>query len=149
MLNYPISGVAMESEIELTKYWCPRKDCKDYGKTGKGNIIIKEKYGKEKRYLLKCRTCKHCFSETRGTAFFCLHAPKEEVLRVLAMLPEKGSIRGLARATNHSQDTISSWIKVAGNHCREVDEYYLSNLKLERIQVDEIWSYIKKRKEPE
>ena len=53
MLNYPISGVAMESEIELTKYWCPRKDCKDYGKTGKGNIIIKEKYGKEKRFLLK------------------------------------------------------------------------------------------------
>jgi hypothetical protein len=28
------------------------------------------------------------------------------VLRVLSMLPEKGSIRGLARAANHSQDTI-------------------------------------------
>ena len=67
----------MNHEIELSKYWCPRKDCRDYGKTGKGNIIIKEKYGKEERYLLKCKTCKHCFSETRGTAFFCLHAPKE------------------------------------------------------------------------
>ena len=135
----------MEPEIELSKYWCPRKDCKDYGITGKGNIIIKEKYGKEERFLLKCRTCRHCFSETRGTAFFCLHAPKEEVLRVLSMLPEKGSIR----ATNHSQDTISKWMKVAGNHCREVDEYYLNSLKLERVQVDEIWSYIKKRKKPE
>jgi transposase-like protein len=139
----------MEPEIELSKYWCPRKDCKDYGKTGKGNIIIKEKYGKEERYLLKCRSCGHCFSETRGTAFFGLHLPKEEILRVLSMLPEKGSIRGLARATNHSQDTISKWMKVAGNHCREVDEYYLNNLKLERIQVDEIWSYIKKRKKSE
>jgi hypothetical protein len=77
-----------------------------------------------------------------------LHAPKEEVLRVLAMLPEKGSIRGLARATNHSQSTIISWIKVAGKHCREVNKYYLNELKLERVQVDEIWSYIKKRKEP-
>ena len=139
----------MEPEIELSKYWCPRKDCKDYGITGKGNIIIKEKYGKEERFLLKCRTCRHCFSETRGTAFFCLHAPREEVLRVLSMLPEKGSIRGLARATNHSQDTISKWMKVAGNHCREVDEYYLNSLKLERVQVDELWSYIKKRKKPE
>ena len=139
----------MEPEIELSKYWCPRKDCKDYGKTGKGNIIIKEKYGKEERYLLKCRSCGHCFSETRGTAFFGLHLPKEEILRVLSMLPEKGSIRGLARATNHSQDTISKWMKVAGNHCREVDEYYLNNLKLERIQVDEICSYIKKRKKSE
>ncbi len=137
----------MESEIELSSYWCPRKECPDYGKTGKGNIIIKEKYGKEERYLLKCRTCKHCFSETRDTAFFCLHTPKDEVLRVLAMLPEKGSIRGLARATGHSQNTISSWIKVAGNHCKEVNEYCLKDLKLERVQVDEIWSYIKKRKE--
>ncbi len=138
----------MESKIELSSHWCPRKECPDYGKTGKGNIIIKEKYGKEERYLLKCRTCKHCFSETRDTAFFFLHTPKDEVLRVLAMLPEKGSIRGLARATGHSQNTISSWIKVAGNHCREVNEYYLKDLKLERVQVDEIWSYIKKRKEP-
>ncbi len=138
----------MGPEIELSKYWCPRKDCSDYGRIGKGNIIIKEKYGKEERYLLKCRTCKHCFSETRGTAFFGLHAPKEEVLMVLAMLPEKGSIRGLARATNHSQDTISKWIKVAGDHCKEVNEYYLNDLRLERVQVDEIWSYIKKRKEP-
>ena len=137
----------MYPEIELSKYWCPRNDCKDYGITGKGNIIIKEKYGKEERYLLKCRTCKHCSRETRGTAFFGLHAPKEEVLMVLAMLPEKGSIRGLARATNHNQDTISKWIKVAGDHCKEVNEYYLNDLWLERVQVDEIWSYIKKRKE--
>jgi hypothetical protein len=81
-------------------------------KTGKGNIVIKEKYGKKEKYFLKCKTCKHCFCETRGTAFFCLYAPKEEVLRVLAMLPEKGSIRGLARATNHSQSTIISWIRL-------------------------------------
>jgi len=139
----------MEQEIELSRFWCPREDCRDYGKTRKDSIIIKEKYGKEERYLLKCRTCGHCFSETRGTAFFGLHAPKEEVLRVLAMLPEKGSIRGLARATNHSQNTISYWIKVAGEHCREVNKYYLHDLQLEQVQVDEIWSYIKKTKKPE
>ena len=81
----------MEQGIELSKYWCPRKECKDYGKTG------------------------------------------------------KGSIRGLARATNHSQTTIRNWIKVAGDHCRDVNEYYLNELKLERAQVDEIWSYKKQR----
>ena len=139
----------MESEIDLSAYWCPWKNCKDYGRTGRSNIIIKEKFGKEERYLLKCRTCGHCFSERRGTAFFWLHTPKDEVLSVLAMLPEKGSIRGLARATNHSTNTISYWIKIAGEHCREVNEYYLNDLKLERVQVDEIWSYIKKRKEPD
>ena len=76
----------MEHKFDLSKYWCPRKDCRDYGKAGKGNVIIQEKYGKEVRYLLNCRTCGHCFSETKGTAFFGLLASKEEVLRVLAML---------------------------------------------------------------
>jgi len=52
MPQLSIPGVAMDSEIELSRYWCPRKDCRDYGKTGKGNIIIKEKYDKEKRWLL-------------------------------------------------------------------------------------------------
>jgi uncharacterized protein (DUF433 family) len=61
------------------------------------------------------------------------------------MLPEKGSIRGLVRATGHSTNTIIYWMKVAGAHFKEVNEYYLSDLKLERVQVDEIWSYIKKR----
>jgi len=138
-----------EEEIDLSNYWCPRKDCKDYGKTQRGNIIIKEKYGKDERFLLKCKTCKRCFSETRGTVFFHMHAPRDEVLRVLAMLPEKGSIRGLARATNHSQNTIINWIRAAGEHCKEVNDYYLNDLKLERVQVDEIWSYIKKTKKPE
>ena len=51
----------MNHEIELSKYWCPRKDCKDYGKTGKGNIIIKEKYGKEERYLPKVQDLQTLF----------------------------------------------------------------------------------------
>jgi len=29
----------------------------------------------------------------------------------------------------------------------EVNDYYLTGLKLDRVQVDEIWSYIKKEKE--
>ncbi len=29
---------------------------------------------------------------------------------------------------------------------KEVNDYYLNDLKLERVQVDEIWSYIKKKK---
>ena len=30
----------MEQEIELSRFWCPREDCRDYGKTRKDNIII-------------------------------------------------------------------------------------------------------------
>jgi len=56
----------MESDLDLSKFWCWQKDCPDYGKMGAGNIVLKERYGKENRALLKCKTCSHCFSETHG-----------------------------------------------------------------------------------
>ena len=39
------------------------------------------------------------------------------------MIPEKGSIRGVARATGHSKDTICRWLKIAGTHSKEVTSY--------------------------
>jgi len=58
------------------------------------------------------------------------------------MLPEKGSIRGVARATGHSKDTICRWLEIAGAHSKEVTTYLFTNLNLKRVEVDEIWSYI-------
>ena len=62
------------------------------------------------------------------------------------MLPEKGSIRGVARATGHDKDTICRWLDIAGTHSKEVTTHFLRNLNLKRVEVDEIWSYIKKAK---
>ena len=139
----------MTSEIDLSQFWCWNEECPDYGKQGHGNIIIKQRYGKDNRVLLKCRTCKDYFSETRGTVFFGLDTPREEVLRTLAMIPEKGSIRGVARAAGHDKDTISKWLEIAGTHCDEVTKYFLQDLNLTRVEVDEIWEFIKKTKKLE
>ena len=110
----------MESNLELSKFWCWQKDCSDYGKTGIGNIVLKERYGKDNRALLKCRTCGHCFSETHGTPFFGLNTPIDEVCQTLALIPEKGSIRGAARISGHDKSTICRWVDLAGKHCKEV-----------------------------
>jgi len=79
----------MEEKLDLSKFWCWQEDCPDHGKTGAGNIVLKERYGKDNRALLKCRTCGHCFSETRGTPFFGLNTSIDEVCRTLALIPEK------------------------------------------------------------
>ena len=68
------------------------------------------------------------------------------VLRTLAIIPEKGSIRGVARATGHDKDTISKWLEIAETHCEEVTKYFLQNLNLTRVDVDEIWEFIQKQK---
>ena len=113
------------------------------GKKGAGNIVLKERYGKDNRSL-SSKTCSHCFSETHGTPFFGLNTSMDEVCRTLAEIPEKGSIRGVARSSGHDKSTICRWIDLAGKHCREVTDYFLKELYLDRVQVDEIWSFIKK-----
>lgn len=135
----------MKRKVDVENFWCWNKNCPDYGKTGKGNIVLKERYGKHNLMMLKCKTCKRTFSENRGTPFFGMKTPKDEIIRTLALIPEKGSIRGAARATGYKKDTVLRWVKVAGEHSREVNEYFLRDLRLDQVQVDEIWAYIKKR----
>jgi hypothetical protein len=72
------------SNLDVSIFWCWQKDCPDFGKKGAGNIVLKERYGKDNRALLKCRTCGHCFSETHGTPFFGLNTSIDEVCRTLA-----------------------------------------------------------------
>jgi len=136
----------MCSEINVDEYWCWNKECPDYGLKGRGNIRLKERKGPNHRALMLCRSCGHCFSETHGTPFFGLKTPMEEVIRTLALIPERGSIRAAARYTGHKPNTIIDWIDVAGQHTREVNDMFLAEMELTQVQVDEIWTFIKKRR---
>jgi len=132
------------SELNLDEFFCPNEACPDYGKRGKGNIRLKEYYGKKSTALLICKTCKKSFSENRGTPFFGLHTPKETVLRAMAVLVEKGSIRGTARAMDVDKDSVARWLKRAGEHREEVTEYLFRELNFSQVQIDEIWRFTKK-----
>ena len=146
MNAFPPLGMVMHSDIDISEFWCWNEECPNYGKKGQGNIFLKERKGPNQRALLMCKTCRHCFSETHGTPFFGLKTPIDEVARALSLIPEKGSIRAVARYTGHKPDTIIDWIRLAGSHAKEVNDYFLQEMDLDKVQVDEIWAYIKKRR---
>lgn len=136
----------MTRDPDLSAHWCWNPECPDYGKKYRGNITLKDRKGDDKFAILRCKTCNKYFSESRGTIFFGLVTPPEEILRTLALLPEKGGIRGVARATGHGRNNITNWIRRAADHAKKITEYFLRDLQLTQVQVDEIWSYIKKNK---
>ena len=111
----------MQSNLDVSAFCSWHEDCPDYGKKGAGNIIFKKRCGKNYIALLRCKTCGHCFSKGRGTTFFNLSTSKDEVLRTLALLPEKGSIRGVLRSTGNDKNAICRWIDLAGAHFKEVN----------------------------
>ena len=126
---------------------CPNPRCTRGGKTGLGNVVSNGTYrtcstGKARLFL--CRACGKAFSSRTGTAFFGLRTPKQTVLLGLRLLAEGLGLRGTARALEVKLDTVRGWLAAAAQHCEHVSQMLLRELRLSQVQVDELWTFVKK-----
>ena len=126
---------------------CPNFECKRYGKKGLGNVVSNGTYrtrstGKARLFL--CRTCGKAFSSRTGTAFFDLRSPRKKVLMGLRLLAEGLGLRGTSRVLEIKLDTIRRWLATAALHCEQVRDMLVRDLNLSQVQVDELWTFVKK-----
>ena len=126
--------------LDPGQQFCFNRACADHGQIGKGNIYVHSH--PERRY--GCHTCNETFAETRGTMFYRLRTPPETIVDALAQLVERGSIRGVARAKGVKPDTVIAWLRRAGEHAAEVSAYLMRDLHLTEVQVDELWTFVKR-----
>lgn len=70
---------------------------------------------------------------------------------ILRCLVDGNSIRATSRITGASKNTVSKLVVQAGRVCEAYQDETLRNLTCERVQVDEIWSFVgsKQRNIPE
>ena len=132
--------------MEISHCFCPNKECEDYAKKGQNNIVCYDIYGKQKTKLLRCKTCKTRFSERRNTVFFGLHLDESTIEKVVRCLAEGNSIRATARIMGIDKDSVYRIFERASSHCQKVLTDLLKDLHLEECQLDELWSFVKKRR---
>jgi len=126
---------------------CPNPDCKDFGQRHQGNIAHRGKYGKDKdRDLLYCRTCGSRFAANHGSALFGLHLPADLVGQIIHHAAEGMGVRATARVLHLDKDTVNRVILRVGEHCTDVLANLLVSLQLTEVQLDELWTFVKKRK---
>ena len=124
---------------------CPNKHCKTFNKIGLRNIIRKgQQRNGTQRY--QCTDCKRTFARTINTPFFHKHLSKKETIHICKLLSEKTSFRAIARITNHHLDTIRAIASAVAEHCKKFNDYFVTELNLTPIEVDEMWSFVKKKK---
>jgi len=124
---------------------CPNKHCKTFNKIGLRNIIRKgQQRNGTQRY--QCTDCKRTFARTINTPFFHKHLSKKEIIHICKLLSEKTSFRAIARITNHHLDTVRSIASAIAQHCKKFNDYFVTELNLTPIEVDEMWSFVKKKK---
>ena len=123
---------------------CPNPKCRFHNKKFQGNI--KRNGFRKKLQNYKCVECERQFIETIGTPLYHKKMKKKEIIRICELFTEKLSFRAVARATHHKLDTIRKLAEDMANHARQTNEFFLHDLKLNPIEVDEIWTFVKKNK---
>ncbi len=64
-----------------------------------------------------------------------------ERAKIVACLVEGNSIRATVRMTRASKNTIAKLLRDLGSACSAYQDKVFRNLKLNRIQCDEIWAF--------
>jgi IS1 family transposase len=67
---------------------------------------------------------------------------KDERIRVVAALVEGNSIRSTSRMTGIARNTITKLLVDLGTACMEFHDANVRNVRVRRLQCDEIWSYV-------
>jgi superfamily II RNA helicase len=127
----------MQIPIKLADFFCPNESCNDHGKRGLGNIVIYDRYGRNRRKLLKCKTCNSTFSERRSSFFFGLHTKETTIKEVIHHLLDGMSFREAAIASDLDKDTVQRIWKRFLLNCEESVESLLKefNIRLEDLIV--------------
>jgi len=107
---------------DLSRFCCLHPDCPDHGKRGHGNLTVPARYGANKTRVLRCATCKTRFSERKGTPLFDARLPADKVVSVLAHVAEGIGTRKTARLVGVHRDTVTRYIRRAGQHAEQLHE---------------------------
>jgi IS1 family transposase len=69
----------------------------------------------------------------------------DKKLAVLSSLIEGNSIRSTERMTGIHRDTICRLLVAVGNHCGELLDARIRNVRVQYVEADEIWTYVGKK----
>lgn len=68
--------------------------------------------------------------------------PLEKRAQIIGMMVEGMAIRAISRLTGASKNTIVKLLRDVGSACAEYQDKALRNLTCQRLQLDEIWSFV-------
>jgi LacI family transcriptional regulator len=120
------------AENDLGRFCCLNAQCPDYGKRGAGNLTVPMRYGRHRRRLLRCRTCKARFSERKGTALFDSRLAPEKAVAVLRHLADGCGVRQTGRLVGVGKDTVVRFGLLAGGHAQKLHDELVAFSPLDR-----------------
>jgi IS1 family transposase len=132
--------------VDTTRHFCPHAGCRYRGWLGWGNLRANGHPSGGPWRQFHCTACDGYFLETHGTLFHGKQAAVELIVRVLACLAEGLGIRATARVFEVAPNTVLHWLVEAAEQLRAFSAYFLCDLHLEQLQLDEVYAVLRARK---
>jgi transposase-like protein len=134
-------------DLDFDKYkllqYCTNESCKYHNQIGLGNICTLS----SKNNQVYCNGCKSRWVITKDTFFYDLRSDKALIISVLKDLSEGKGQRAIERTTGVCLATQRRWLSRAANHVSQISDYLERDMHLDRVQIDEFWSFIFKKGE--
>jgi IS1 family transposase len=132
--------------VDTSRHFCPHTGCRYRGWLGLGNLRANGHPSGGPWRQFHCTSCQGYFLETHGTLFHGKQVMVELIVRVLACLAEGLGIRATARVFEVAPSTVLQWLVEAAEQLRAFSAYFLCDLHLEQLQLDELYAVLRERK---
>src|SRR6266536_3236864 len=129
--------------VDTSQHFCPHAGCDYRGWLGLGNLRANGHPSGGLWRQFRCTSCKGYFLETHGTIFHGKQTAVELIVWVLACLAEGLGIRATARVFEVDANTVLQWLVEAAEHLRAFSAYFLCDLHLEQLQLDELYAVLR------
>ena len=132
--------------VDTSRHFCPHAGCRYRGWLGWGNLRANGHPNGGPWRQFHCISCNGYFPEHHGTIFHGKQAAVERIVRILACLAEGLGIRATARVFEVDPNTVLQWLVEAAEHLRAFSAYFLCDLHVEQLQLDELYAVLREVK---
>src|SRR6266487_941955 len=129
-------------QVDTSQHFCPYPDCAYQGWVGLGNLCANGHPSGAPWRQLHCSSCKGYFLETHGTIFHGKRVSVDLIVHVIGGLAEGLGIRGTARVFEVDPNTVLQWLVEAADQLRAFSRYFLHDLHLHQVQLDELYAVL-------
>jgi IS1 family transposase len=128
--------------VDTSYHFCPNPDCHYGGWLGLGNITSNGHPSGGPWRQLYCSKCRGYFLETHGTPVHGKQVPLDRLVWAVGALAEGLGIRAVARVFEVDPNTVLVWLVDAADHARAFSQYFLHDVRVTQVQLDELFALL-------
>jgi hypothetical protein len=126
--------------VNTQHHFGPEYHCSYSGWPGRGHIRANGHPGGKLWRQLQCPHCHTYFQETHGTPFQGKRVSPPMLVWAIAALAEGLGIRAVARVFEVDPNTVLGWLVEAADHLQTFSRYFLHDVHVTQVQLDELFA---------